>query len=133
MRRMVKESLLKFHGQPLFPERRACTVPFKLSDTQAALYALVANYVREEFNRVEALEDDKRAVRAAVRIHHGHGPNRIVNGRHDCLLSANLSLARESRIAAEGFGTDLVVGHIFVVRLALDSVVGFLVGGRGEP
>ena len=31
MRRMVKENLLKFDGTPLFPERIAYTVPYKLS------------------------------------------------------------------------------------------------------
>jgi SNF2 family DNA or RNA helicase len=61
MRRMVKESLLKFDGTPLFPERIAHTVPYKLSDAEAALYKAVTDYVREEFNRVEALENDKRA------------------------------------------------------------------------
>ena len=61
MRRMVKESLLKFDGTPLFPERIAYTVPYKLSDAEAALYKAVTDYVREEFNRVEALENDKRA------------------------------------------------------------------------
>src|SRR3989449_9922734 len=35
MRRMVKESLLKFDGTPLFPERIAYTVPYKLSDPEA--------------------------------------------------------------------------------------------------
>jgi superfamily II DNA or RNA helicase len=61
MRRMVKESLHKFDGTPLFPERRAYTVPYKLSDLEAQLYKAVTNYVREEFNRLEALENDKRA------------------------------------------------------------------------
>lgn len=61
MRRMVKESLLKFDGTPLFPERIAYTVPYKLSDAEAALYGAVTQYVREEFNRAEALENDKRA------------------------------------------------------------------------
>jgi len=61
MRRMVKESLLKFDGTPLFPQRIAHTVPYKLSDAEAALYKAVTDYVREEFNRVEALENDKRA------------------------------------------------------------------------
>jgi SNF2 family DNA or RNA helicase len=61
MRRMVKESLLKFDGTPLFPQRIAHTVPYKLSDAEAALYKSVTDYVREEFNRVEALENDKRA------------------------------------------------------------------------
>ena len=61
MRRMVKENLLKFDGTPLFPERIAYTVPYKLSDAEARLYKEVTDYVREEFNRAEALENDKRA------------------------------------------------------------------------
>src|SRR2546425_9015312 len=61
MRRMVKESLLKFDATPLFPERIAYTVPYKLSDAEARLYKAVTDYVRDEFNRAEALENDKRA------------------------------------------------------------------------
>ena len=61
MRRMVKESLLKFDGTPLFPERIAYTVPYKLSEAEAQLYKAVTDYVREEFNRAEALANDKRA------------------------------------------------------------------------
>jgi len=61
MRRMVKENLLKFDGTPLFPERIAYTVPYKLSEEEAHLYKSVTDYVREEFNRAEALENDKRA------------------------------------------------------------------------
>jgi superfamily II DNA or RNA helicase len=61
MRRMVKEKLLKFDGTPLFPERIAYTVPYKLSDGEARLYKEVTEYVREQFNRAEALQNDKRA------------------------------------------------------------------------
>lgn len=61
MRRMVKEGLLKFDGTPLFPERIAYTVPYKLSEAEAHLYQEVTDYVREEFNRADALENDKRA------------------------------------------------------------------------
>jgi SNF2 family DNA or RNA helicase len=61
MRRMVKESLLKFDSTPLFPERIAYTVPYKLSEGEAQLYKEVTNYVREEFDRAAALENDKRA------------------------------------------------------------------------
>jgi SNF2 family DNA or RNA helicase len=61
MRRMVKESLHKFDATPLFPERIAYTVPYKLSDPEAQLYKDVTDYVREEFDRAEALENDKRA------------------------------------------------------------------------
>ena len=37
MRRMVKENIVKFDGRPLFPERVAYTVDFKLSEPEAGL------------------------------------------------------------------------------------------------
>ncbi len=61
MRRMVKEKLLKFDSTPLFPERIAYTIAYKLSDEEARLYKEVTAYVREEFNRAEKLENDKRS------------------------------------------------------------------------
>jgi len=61
MRRLVKENLYKFDGTPLFPERFAYSVPYKLSNGEAKLYSSVTNYVREEFNRLEALQNDKSA------------------------------------------------------------------------
>jgi hypothetical protein len=63
MRRLTKEELLKFDGKPLFPERRAYTVKYELSAAEAALYAEVTTYVRDEMNRAErfaAEGDDKR-------------------------------------------------------------------------
>lgn len=61
MRRMVKENLLKFDGTHLFPERIAYTMSYKLSDAEAHLYKTVTDYVTQEFNRAEALQNDKRA------------------------------------------------------------------------
>ena len=61
MRRMVKEHLLKFDGRPLFPERIAYSVPYRLSDAESQLYGEITAYVREEFNRAEALQNDRRA------------------------------------------------------------------------
>jgi superfamily II DNA or RNA helicase len=60
-RRMVKEKLVKFDGTPIFPERIALTVPYKLSPQEAKLYQDVTDYVREEFNKAEKLLNDKRA------------------------------------------------------------------------
>ena len=62
MRRMVKETLLKFDGRPLFPERRAYTVPYQLSDAEAALYKSVTEYVTNEFNRVDRLDGKRRVT-----------------------------------------------------------------------
>ncbi len=60
MRRMVKEDLRRFDGRPLFPERKAFTIDYPLPPQEAELYELVTNYVREEFNRAEALLDGRR-------------------------------------------------------------------------
>jgi len=60
MRRLVKEQLLKFDGTPLFPERIAYTANYTLSEQEADLYKQVTDYVREEFNRAEALENEGR-------------------------------------------------------------------------
>ena len=60
MRRLVKEHLLKFDGTPLFPERRAYTVTYELSDQEAALYHAVTEYVRQEFDRASKMLDEGR-------------------------------------------------------------------------
>ena len=60
IRRLVKEDLLKFDSKPLFPERCAHTVQYALSDLEAVLYKQVTDYVKEEFNRAEALMNDGR-------------------------------------------------------------------------
>ena len=60
MRRLVKEQLVKFDGTPLFPERIAYTANYTLSEMEAQLYKQVTEYVREEFNRAEALENEGR-------------------------------------------------------------------------
>ncbi|MGQ9889247.1 MAG: helicase-related protein [Aggregatilineales bacterium] len=60
MRRVVKERLLKFDGKPLFPERRAYTVSYELSLEESDLYEAVTEYVQQEFNRAEQLENQGR-------------------------------------------------------------------------
>ncbi|MRX79160.1 DUF3883 domain-containing protein [Enorma sp. HF-1365] len=60
MRRLVKEELLRFDGRPLFPERRAQTVTYTLSPAEADLYALVTDYVTEEFNRADRLDGKRK-------------------------------------------------------------------------
>lgn len=66
MRRLVKERLLKFDGTPLFPERRANTVEYKLSDLEAKLYAEVTDYVRDEMNRADRLRKEGEGRRGAI-------------------------------------------------------------------
>ena len=62
MRRMVKEDLLTFAGKPLFPERRAYTVSYELSDAERNLYEEVTDYVRTEMGRADqvAQQDGRR-------------------------------------------------------------------------
>lgn len=55
MRRMVKEELVKFDGTPLFPERKAYTVNYQLSDAESALYEAVTHYVQTEMGKADQL------------------------------------------------------------------------------
>ncbi len=55
MRRMVKEELVKFDGTPLFPERKAYTVNYTLSNLEAALYESVTHYVQTEMGKADQL------------------------------------------------------------------------------
>jgi superfamily II DNA or RNA helicase len=60
MRRMVKEDLLTFEGKPLFPDRIAQTVPYRLSPLEQDLYEQVTAYVREGMNRADQLDGKRR-------------------------------------------------------------------------
>jgi len=66
MRRLVKEKLLKFDGTPLFPERRAYSPTYPLSDAEALLYKQVTEYVQQEMNRAERLKAEGEGRRGAV-------------------------------------------------------------------
>jgi len=60
MRRMVKEEMVRFDGTPLFPERRAYTVNYTLSDAEASLYEAVTDYVKTEMGKAEALGGQRK-------------------------------------------------------------------------
>lgn len=60
MRRMVKEEMVKFDGRPLFPERKAYTVNYTLSEIESALYESVTNYVKTEMGKADQLEGSRK-------------------------------------------------------------------------
>src|SRR4051812_8329582 len=60
MRRMVKEELVKFDGTPLFPERKAYTVNYTLSEIEAALYEAVTEYVKTEMGKADQLQGSRK-------------------------------------------------------------------------
>lgn len=62
MRRMVKEDLLKFDGTRLFPERRAYTANYQLSEAERSLYDAVTTYVKEEMNRADQLDGKRKGT-----------------------------------------------------------------------
>ena len=60
MRRMVKEELVKFDNTPLFPERKAYTVNYKLSDIEVGLYESVTDYVKTEMGKADELTGSRK-------------------------------------------------------------------------
>ncbi len=63
VRRMVKEDLLTMDGTPLFPERRAYTVEYQLSEDEQRLYEAVTDYVRHGMDRAQSLEAEGHGSR----------------------------------------------------------------------
>ena len=85
MRRMVKEKLLTFDGRPLFPERRATTVDYELSDDEMVLYDEVTEYVREQMNRADRLTEEgqgRRGNTVGFGVDDAPTPPRIVARGH---------------------------------------------------
>ncbi len=62
MRRMVKEEMVRFDGTPLFPERKAYTVNYALSDAEAALYEAVTQYVKTEMGKADQLAGGRKGA-----------------------------------------------------------------------
>ena len=58
--RRIKEDLVTLDNKRLFPERKAYTANYALSDIERELYEAVTKYCREEFNRAERLEHARR-------------------------------------------------------------------------
>ncbi|WP_162251488.1 MULTISPECIES: helicase-related protein [unclassified Nocardioides] len=105
MRRLVKEQLVHLDGRPLFPERRAKTVAYRLSPLEVDLYEDVSEYVREEMNKVSA-DDAKRTVGFALLVLQrrlASSPEAILRSlsrRHDRLQSeANRVRAADSQLS----------------------------------
>ncbi|OPX16272.1 SNF2-related protein, partial [Gordonia sp. i37] len=109
MRRMVKEDLLTFDGRPLFPERIAETVPYRLSDDERDLYDAVTHYVREEMNRAEQHSDSpqRRTVGFALTVLQ----RRLASSTHAILRSLE---RRRDRLASKR--TEMASGRYSVVE-----------------
>lgn len=60
MRRMVKEEMVTFDGKPLFPERKAYTVNYDLSNLELELYHSVTEYVRTEMGKAQELGGSRK-------------------------------------------------------------------------
>ena len=60
MRRMVKEEMVRFDGTNLFPERKAYTANYKLSDIESALYEAVTSYVKTEMGKADTLQGSRK-------------------------------------------------------------------------
>jgi superfamily II DNA or RNA helicase len=67
MRRLLKEEMVDFDGKPLFPERRAYTVNYDLSDAERELYVKVTEYVSNEMNRADRMAQEEGSEGAKKR------------------------------------------------------------------
>ena len=61
-RKTFKEDMKTFDGKKLFPQRKAETINYILSDLEAELYADVTEYVKKQFNLAEKLKKDRKGA-----------------------------------------------------------------------
>jgi superfamily II DNA or RNA helicase len=122
MRRMVKEELFKFDGTPLFPERRAYTVNYTLSDLEAGLYAAVTGYVKTEMGKADELDGKRKGsvgfALTALQRRLASSPEAICTslGRRKNRLETRL---REAKLELRG--QSLGISYQAEVALPLDD------------
>lgn len=122
MRRMVKEELVKFDGTPLFPERRAYTVNYALSDPEATLYAAVTDYVKTEMGKADELDGKHKGsvgfALTALQRRLASSPEAICTslGRRKDRLESRL---RDAKL--EQRGQALGLNYLAEVALPLDE------------
>lgn len=122
MRRMVKEELLTMEGKPLFPERRAYTVPYQLSEPEAELYEVVSEYVRNEMGRADRLDDKEGRRRNNVGFALTVLQRRLASSPEAILRSLERRKARLEKRMREIDNERFGVGGS--LRTRLDDLVG---------
>jgi superfamily II DNA or RNA helicase len=66
MLRRLKEDMRYEDGRPIFPPRRVQTMPYKLTASEKMLYEAVTDYVRENFEKAERLENHRVSFALAL-------------------------------------------------------------------
>jgi hypothetical protein len=98
IRRLTKEELRKFDGSPLFPERKAYTIQYQLSELEAQLYAAVTQYVRNEMRT-----DISKAL---------DGRNAVSHTSSEILVADAISYLTAIRGVAEAISAKAVVDGV---------------------
>ena len=64
--RRTKEEMVRFDGQPLYPQRRCDTISYGLGPPEQALYEATTRYISETYNRARVL--NRSAARLAMSV-----------------------------------------------------------------
>lgn len=99
MRRMVKEDLRRFDGTPLFPERKAYTVEYQLSEKETELYEQVTDYVKEQMGKAQQILEGKK--KASVGFALTSLQRRLASSPEAIYMSLERRLARMNKLLDE--------------------------------
>jgi superfamily II DNA or RNA helicase/transcriptional regulator with XRE-family HTH domain len=64
--RRTKEEMVRFDGQPLYPQRQCDTLSYELSPAEQQLYAATTSYITETYNKARIL--NRSAARLAMSV-----------------------------------------------------------------
>jgi superfamily II DNA or RNA helicase len=112
MLRRVKEKLVTFDGELLFPKRTSRTVSYELSPLEQKLYEAVTAYVKEEMSRANAMTSQNARKRGNVSFALTVLQRRLASSPSAILTSLERRLARLEAVSnvAEptSSGTEMV-------------------------
>lgn len=114
MRRLVKEQLVHADGTPLFPQRHAQTVAYRLAPLEYNLYESVTEYVRHEMNKIAG--EERRTVGFALLV-----------------LQRRLASSPEAILRSLERRRDRLAAELENVRVADDRLLRALEASLGEP
>ena len=113
--RRVKEEMVRFDGQPLYPRRESKTWTFDLSEGEEKLYEATTHYIRTYYNRARILN------RAAARLAMSVFQRRLASSSYALLRSFERRLSKLDGLIADIRENRLTADQLAAQQRRLDD------------
>lgn len=116
--RRTKEEMVDLEGDPIYPPRRAVTLPFKLSKDEQDLYERMTTYMRRQYNQAKIL--NRSAAQLAMSVFQ----RRLASSTYALSKSLKRRLEKLDDLIAMMESGEISDEDLKRMQLALDKKVG---------